>query len=198
VAAAGYHKAVLVLLRYFTAEVDLVFPILPQHKVSKLFTLLRLRSGFTAAVNTDALASVCGWGTSWPSGCRASRDLSRQTRLCGRTRFACSSASCTALNSRSLRSSPPTSAPSPTGLYALRYASTSPYWPVSRSTLTWRVRLSRPQFVNQVHKGNTRVKDTLKLVLKSADQKEKASLISPEFFEWMVCLSCPARFRVIP
>jgi hypothetical protein len=59
------------------------------------------------------------------------------------------------------------------------------------------MRLSRPQFVNQVHKGNTRVKDTLKLVLKSADQKEKASLISPEFFEWMVCLSCSARFRVM-
>jgi hypothetical protein len=37
VAAAGYHKAVLVLLRYFTAEVDLVFPILPQHKVSSPF-----------------------------------------------------------------------------------------------------------------------------------------------------------------
>lgn len=30
------------------------------------------------------------------------------------------------------------------------------------------------------------MKDTLKLVLKSADQKEKASLISREFFEWMV------------
>jgi hypothetical protein len=42
------------------------------------------------------------------------------------------------------------------------------------------------QFVNQVHKGNARVRDTLKLVLKSADQKEKASLISREFFEWMV------------
>jgi hypothetical protein len=47
--------------------------------------------------------------------------------------------------------------------------------------------------VNQVHKGNARVRDTLKLVLKSADQKEKASLISREFFEWMVRPAPPPR-----
>lgn len=33
VAAAGYHKAVLVLLRYLSAEIDLVFPIFPQKRV---------------------------------------------------------------------------------------------------------------------------------------------------------------------
>jgi hypothetical protein len=78
VAAAGYHKAVLVLLRYLTAEVDLV--ILPQPKVhyrthdthdtyDTTRHTRRLRNKTQAAYFWERVRAC-----SWPSGCRAWRD----------------------------------------------------------------------------------------------------------------------------
>lgn len=130
VAAAGYHKAVLVLLRYLTAEVDLV--ILPQPKLAKWLSCL--------ARFVTANSSL------WKDALRVLECIVHRSEL------------------------------------SLSQIFTTNFRPLPYRAL-------RSEFVNQVHKGNARVRDTLKLVLKSADQKEKASLISREFFEWMLKLS---------
>jgi len=132
VAAAGYHKAVLVLLRYLTAEIDMVFPILPHHKLAKWLSCL--------ARFVTANSSL------WKDALRVLECIVHRAEL------------------------------------SLSQIFTANFRPLPYRSL-------RSEFANQVHKGNTRVKDTLKLVLKSADQKEKASLISREFFEWMLKLS---------